>query len=140
HVVKVIDNDNVLIYLYRLCAGNIEGIVNKSNLKALPSNDYEHKLISYFEYLDIRIIKADYGEIIFSQMNDYYVYYRKPTVEERREIVINFIKRFNGDYIKINTIAKLLGVKTRTMQHLINNLEKEGFIKRTKPEIGEGKV
>ena len=43
HIVKVVDVDNALIYLYRWCVGKIEGIVNKSNLKILPSYDYEHR-------------------------------------------------------------------------------------------------
>ena len=141
HVVKVVDQDNAIIYTYRMFHGRVEEIVNKNDFEVIKDPKTNNNFSYYFDYLKINITKAEYGEIIFDKYGGlYYEQYRKPTAEERREIVINFLKRFSGDYIKIGTIAELLGVKTRTIQYLIKDLESKGYIKRTKPELGEGKV
>ena len=141
HIVKVIDENNAVIYTYRMRYGRVEEIVNKNNFEVIKGPKISHDFSYYFDYLKIKVTKAEYGEIIFDKYGGlYYEQYRKPTSAERREIVINFLKRFNGDYITIDSIAKLLGVKTRTIQYLIKDLESKGYIKRTKPELGEGKV
>lgn len=140
HVVKVIDADNAIIYMYRLFYGRVEEIVNKKDFEVIKGPKSRHDFSFYFDYLKIKITKAEYGEIMFDKYDSsYYEQYRKPTSEERREIVINFLKRFSGDYIKLDSIAKLLGVKTRTIQYLIKDLESKGYIKRTKPELGKCK-
>ena len=141
HVVKVVDADNAIIYAYRICHGRVEEVVNKNDFEVIKGPKTNHNFNYYFDYLKINVTKAEYGEVIFDKYGGlYYEQYRKPTAEERREIIINFLKRFSGDYIKIGTIAELLGVKTRTIQYLIKDLESKGYIKRTKPELGEGKV
>lgn len=139
HIVKIIDENNAYVYSDDLNYGEVEGVLNKEYFKKVK--EHSHTLSYYFRYLGIRVVKAEYGEIIFKKYDDSYEeYYRKPTVDERREIVINFLKRFTGDYITIDSIADLLGVKTRTIQYLIKDLETKGYIKRTKPELGAGKV
>jgi len=53
---------------------------------------------------------------------------RKPTVEERREIVINTIIERGDKGIKVAELAKLLGISERTLQMVLKRLKEEGLI------------
>lgn len=53
---------------------------------------------------------------------------RKPTTQERREIVINTVIECNGRSFKISKLAYRLGVSERTLQLLLRQLEKERLI------------
>ena len=53
---------------------------------------------------------------------------RKPTPEERREIVINYIIKHSGQKIDIAKLAQKLAVSKRTIQSLLNKLKAEGLI------------
>ncbi len=53
---------------------------------------------------------------------------RKPTPEERREIVINTVIECNGRTFSIPVIADKLGVSDRTVQIVLRDLEREGLI------------
>lgn len=53
---------------------------------------------------------------------------RKPTPEERREIVLNFIIQYSGKKFAVSDLAYKLGVSERAMQTLLRQLQKEGLI------------
>lgn len=53
---------------------------------------------------------------------------RKPTPEERREIVINYIIKHSGQKIDIAKLAQKLAVSKRTIQSLLSKLKAEGLI------------
>lgn len=53
---------------------------------------------------------------------------RKPTPEERREIVINYIIKHSGQRIDIAKLAQKLAVSKRTIQSLLSKLKAEGLI------------
>lgn len=53
---------------------------------------------------------------------------RKPSPEERREIVINTIIQHNGKKFAVSNLADKLGVTDRTIQTLLRQLQKEGLI------------
>ncbi len=69
---------------------------------------------------------------------------RKPTPEERREIVINLIIECNGRSFSIPNLAHKLGVTDRTIQTLLRSLQKEGLIqiipRKTKTGAQKGNV
>lgn len=54
--------------------------------------------------------------------------FRKPTVKERREIVINTVIESNGRPISIPKLARLLAVSDRTLQTLLKTLQEEKII------------
>lgn len=56
---------------------------------------------------------------------------RKPTPKERREIVINTVIECNGRTFKVPVLAAKLGVSDRTLQTILRQLEKDGFIQIT---------
>ena len=53
---------------------------------------------------------------------------RKPTPEERREIVINYIIKRSGRQIDTSQLAQKLAVSKRTIQSLMSKLKAEGLI------------
>ena len=53
---------------------------------------------------------------------------RKPTPEERREIVINYIIKRSGRQIDTSQLAQKLAVSKRTIQSLLSKLKAEGLI------------
>lgn len=54
--------------------------------------------------------------------------FRKPTVKERREIVINTVIEGNGRPISIPKLARLLAISDRTLQTLLKKLQEEKII------------
>lgn len=64
---------------------------------------------------------------------------RKPTPEERREIVINTVIECNGRTFSIPVLAEKLGVSERMMQSLLRQLQKEGLIEITPKYTKTGK-
>ncbi len=63
--------------------------------------------------------------------------YRKPTVKERREIVINTIIEGSGRAFSIPRLAMLLAVSDRTLQSLLKKLQEEKIIEAI-PRYGKG--
>lgn len=61
---------------------------------------------------------------------------RKPTPEERREIVINTVIECNGRTFSIPALADKLGVTDRTIQCILRQLQKDGLIEIT-PRYGK---
>lgn len=143
---KIIDGQyvEVLIHRPRNYFFDEYDFIEKINVKYLQPrsiDDHDLEYEYYFKINGIKVVRAIYVEISFrSTERCAEEFYRKPTKEERREIVINYIKKFSGEFIKVKSIAKLLGVKERTIQYLLNNLENAGIISRTKPEVGMRKV
>lgn len=62
---------------------------------------------------------------------------RKPTVKERREIVVNTVMECNGRTFKVANLAKRLGVSDRTIQTTLRQLEKDELIEII-PQYGKG--
>jgi len=56
-------------------------------------------------------------------------HYRKPTLSERKEIILNYIIDNSGIPIKVNYLASKLAVSDRTIQKIIKELSNEGLIK-----------
>ncbi len=76
------------------------------------------------EYGYVRLRNPNYAP--YDDEREYLI--RKPTLQERREIVINTIIECNGRSFKIRKLAYALGVSQRTMQLLLRQLEREGVI------------
>ena len=53
---------------------------------------------------------------------------RKPTPEERKEIIVNYIIDHNGKSIDMGVLAIKLCISYRLMQMVLNQLRKEGLI------------
>ena len=53
---------------------------------------------------------------------------RKPTPEERKEIIVNYIIAHNGKYIDMFVLAEKLCISERLMQMTIKSLREEGII------------
>ena len=80
-----------------------------------------------------KITKGKYGYIEFKTSDDYWAEpeIRKPTVEERLWILCNLLEDYSGLPIRVNKLADLFGVSTRTMQkHLLWLEEKCEVIRR----------
>ena len=126
---KIIDEQyvEVLIYKPRNYYTDEHDFIEKINIKYLQKRnltDHDLEYEYYFKINGIKVVRAIYGEISFrSTERCAEEFYRKPTKEERREIVVNYIKKFSGEFIKVKSIAKLLGVKERTIQYLLNILK-----------------
>jgi DNA-binding Lrp family transcriptional regulator len=56
-------------------------------------------------------------------------HYRKPTPNERKKIILNYIIDNSGTPIKVNYLSSKLAVSDRTIQKTIKELAKEGLIK-----------
>ena len=56
-------------------------------------------------------------------------HYRKPTPNERKEKILNYIIDNSGIPIKVNYLASKLAVSDRTIQKIIKELAIEGLIK-----------
>lgn len=56
-------------------------------------------------------------------------HYRKPTLSERKEIILNYIIDNSGTPIKVNYLSSKLAVSDRTIQKVIKELANEGLIK-----------
>lgn len=87
----------------------------------------------YIEFIDKRKLKNDgWDDQIEPEI-------RKPTPEEREEIILNYVRVNSGKSIKVGFFAKQLAVTERTIQTALKNLESKGLIKRTPPPPGERK-
>ena len=53
---------------------------------------------------------------------------RKPTPQERKEIILNYIIDKSGKRISINSLAKLFAVSDRTIQKVLNELRDDNLI------------
>ena len=56
-------------------------------------------------------------------------HYPKPTPNERKEIILNYIIDNSGTPIKVNYLSSKLAVRDRTIQKIIKELANEGLIK-----------
>lgn len=56
-------------------------------------------------------------------------HYRKPTLNERKEIILNYIIDNSGTPIKVNYLSSKLAVSDRIIQKIIKELSNEGLIK-----------
>ena len=56
-------------------------------------------------------------------------HFRKPTPNERKEIILNYIIDNSGTPIKVNYLSSKLAVSDRTIQKIIKELAKEELIK-----------
>ena len=56
-------------------------------------------------------------------------HYRKPTLSERKEIILNYIIDNSGTSIKVNYLSSKLAVSDRTIQKIVSELTNEGLIK-----------
>lgn len=86
---------------------------------------------SGYGYIEIK--NPHYAEKIYTEGNlSYYdereYILRKPTIEERREIVINTIIKCNGRRFCVSELAYYLAVSDRTVQKILRGLEKDGLI------------
>lgn len=64
---------------------------------------------------------------------------RKPTSQERREIVVNTVIECNGRTFKIHALAERLCVSDRTVQSILRQLQKDGLIEITPRFKKDGK-
>ena len=64
---------------------------------------------------------------------------RKPTPQERREIVVNTVIKCNGRTFKIHALAVRLAVSDRTIQTILRQLEKDKLIQITPKRGKDGK-
>ena len=64
---------------------------------------------------------------------------RKPTLKERREIVVNTVIACNGRTFKVHALAVRLAVSDRTVQTILRQLEKDGLIEITPKRGKDGK-
>lgn len=53
---------------------------------------------------------------------------RKPTLDERKEIIVNYIIAHNGKNIDMGTLAEKLGISYRLMQTILKDLSAQGLI------------
>lgn len=86
---------------------------------------------SGYGYIEIK--NPHYAEKIYTEGNlSYYdereYILRKPTAEERREIIINTVIRCNGRCFCVSDLAGYLAVSDRTVQKILRGLEKDGLI------------
>lgn len=103
-------------------------------MESLLDKKYRYDSLCAWDFGDWNTPKNKYGFVRIKNP-DYEPYgderkyiVRKPTPQERREIVINTIIECNGRTFKIPALAKGLGVSDRTIQKILRELEKEELI------------
>lgn len=77
----------------------------------------------------IKNLKSKNGYIEFEDDCGTY-YLRKPTPNQRKEMMVHLCQQCSGKEFKIKDLAKIFAVSDRTIQLLLKELEKDGFIKR----------
>lgn len=79
----------------------------------------------YIEFVDERELKHDgFDDNIYPEI-------RKPTPDEREEIILNYIRANSGQPVCVWWLAEKLGVSDRTIQKILKKFEEQGLISRT---------
>ena len=73
--------------------------------------------------------KKGYGYFYFLDENGA-LQMRKLTGRKRKEVLKNYLRRRSGREMKLETIANVFNVSTRSMQKLLKELEQENVIRR----------
>lgn len=87
----------------------------------------------YVEFVDKRKLKYDgYDDNIEPEI-------RKPTLSEREEIILNYIRANSGKSVEVWWLAEKLAVSDRTIQKILKKFEEQGLISRTPVFTDTGK-
>ena len=108
-------------------------------MACIPTNKRKHRKHTVnLLYSGNKLHKEKYGFIeidnpeYYKKDNGYYAVpeflVRKPTPEERKEIIVNYIIAHNGKSIDMFALAEKLCISKRLMQMILKSLREEGII------------